>query len=80
MTRAVIAVVSSILGLSILSVILSQRAQTSSVLGSAGQALASVIGAATSPVTGGGGGVAAAATNAAFSGLIPALGNGIVNV
>jgi hypothetical protein len=51
--RAIVAIVSSILGLGVLSVILSQRAATSSVISSAGTALSSVIGAAEAPVTGG---------------------------
>lgn len=50
--RAVIAILSSIVGLSIVAVVLSARANTAGVIGAAGSALASVLGAATAPVTG----------------------------
>lgn len=50
--RAVLAIVSSVIGLAIISVILSSRAQTSQVIAAGGNALSSVIGAATGPVTG----------------------------
>ena len=50
--RAVIAVVSSVIGLAILSVILSARANTAGVIQAGGQALSGVLGAATAPVTG----------------------------
>lgn len=53
--RAIVSVIAAAFGLATLSVILSQRSQTSSVIGAGGQALAGVISAATSPVTGQGG-------------------------
>jgi hypothetical protein len=49
-----IAVVGGIIGLAIVAVLVSQKAQTSTVLQGAGTALASVIGAAVQPVTSGG--------------------------
>jgi hypothetical protein len=50
-----IAVVSGVIGLAIIAVLVSQKAQTSQVFQGAGAALANVIGAAVGPVTGGGG-------------------------
>lgn len=50
--RAVLAIVTSILGLSIVAVILSTRSNTTGVIATAGTALSQVIGAATAPVTG----------------------------
>jgi hypothetical protein len=55
-----IAVVTSVIGLAMIAVIVSQRAQTPTVINSAGAALASVIGAAVSPL---GGSTNAGATN-----------------
>lgn len=52
MVTALLAIVSGIIGLSIVSVLVSPRAQTPTVLGAAGSALSNVIGAAVSPVTG----------------------------
>jgi hypothetical protein len=49
---AVLAGLGALIGLAIVAVIVSQKAQTSSVIQSAGSALASVIGAAVSPVSG----------------------------
>lgn len=51
--RAAIAIVSSIIGLSVVAVVLSSHANTAGVIGAAGSALSGVIGAATAPVTGG---------------------------
>jgi hypothetical protein len=51
--RALIAIVSSIVGLSLVAVVLSTRSNTASVIGAGGTALASVLSAATAPVTGG---------------------------
>jgi len=48
-----ITVVTLIVGLAMLAVVVSQRAQTSSVITAGGSALASVIGAAVSPLGGG---------------------------
>ncbi len=56
-TRAVIAIVSSIIGLSIVAVVLSARANTAGVVGAASSGLAGVLSAATAPVTGAGAGV-----------------------
>lgn len=50
-----IAVVSGIIGLAIIAVLVSQKAQTSQVVQGVGTALSSVIGAAVAPVTGSGG-------------------------
>jgi hypothetical protein len=52
LVRAIFALASAVVGLAILAVILSTRSSTASVLGSAGNALSAVIGAATSPVSG----------------------------
>lgn len=52
MTQAAVAIVAGLIGLAIVAVIVSQRAQTSAVIGSAGSALSSVIGAAIAPVSG----------------------------
>jgi PRD1 phage membrane DNA delivery len=52
-TGPVIAIVTGIIGLAIVAVVVSQNAQTGTVLTSAGTALSSVIGAAVSPITGG---------------------------
>lgn len=50
----VIAVIAGMIGLAIVAVIVSRNAQTPQVLQAGGSALASIIGAAVSPVTGGG--------------------------
>lgn len=50
--RAVIAIATSIVGLSLVAVVLSQRANTASVIGAASQGFASILSAATAPVTG----------------------------
>jgi hypothetical protein len=55
-----IAIVTGVIGLAMVAVIVSQRAQTPTVINSAGSALASVIGAAVSPL---GGSSNAGATN-----------------
>jgi hypothetical protein len=47
---AVMAVIGSIIGLAVVAVIVGQKAQTSTVIGSAGTALSQIIGAAVSPV------------------------------
>lgn len=49
----VITIITSIVGLAMLAVVLSQRAATSQVINSSGSALASVIGAAVAPLGGG---------------------------
>jgi predicted membrane protein len=48
---AVLAVIGSIVGLAVVAVIVGSKAQTSSVISSAGTALSSIIGAAVSPVS-----------------------------
>lgn len=58
--RALLAIGSSIVGLSVLSVILSNRAQTTSVINAAGSAFSGLISAATAPVTGGASGISGA--------------------
>ena len=50
-----IAVIGSIIGLAVLAVIVSQKANTSAVISSAGSALSGIIGAAVAPVSGGSG-------------------------
>ena len=51
--RAIAAFAASIIGLAIWSVIFSPNSQAANVIGTAGQAFASIIGAATAPVSGG---------------------------
>lgn len=51
-TSAILAIVGGIISLAIISVLVSRQAQTPAVLGAAGGALSTVIGAAVSPVTG----------------------------
>lgn len=51
-SNSLIAIVSGIIGLAIVAVLVSQKAQTGTVLQSAGGALSSIIAAAVSPVTG----------------------------
>jgi len=53
-TATIAAIASAIIGLAIVAVLVSQNAQTSTVLTSAGTAFGTVIQAAVSPVTGGG--------------------------
>lgn len=48
----VVAVIGAVVALAMVAVLVSQKAQTSSVISGAGSALASVIGAAVQPVTG----------------------------
>ena len=48
----IVTVISGIIGLAIIAVIMSKNAQTPSVISTSGSALAQVIGAAVSPVTG----------------------------
>jgi hypothetical protein len=50
-----IVVVGGIIGLAIIAVLVSQKAQTPAVLQAGGSAFATIIGAAVGPVTGGGG-------------------------
>jgi len=52
--QAVVGIVTAIIGLAILSVLVSRNAQTGAVIGAASSGLAQDISAATSPVTGGG--------------------------
>lgn len=51
-----LALISGVIGLAIVAVVLSRRANTPSVLSAAGGALSSVIGAAVSPISGAGSG------------------------
>jgi hypothetical protein len=64
--RALVSIVGSIIGLSILSVVLSQRAQTSSVIQAGASGLSSILSAATAPVTG--------SSSGSSSGLLSGLG------
>jgi hypothetical protein len=50
--RALLAIVTAVIGLAIVSVVLSNQAQTGTIISDSGQALSSVIGAATAPITG----------------------------
>lgn len=50
--NAMLAIVAGVLGLAIVSVLVSQKAQTSSVIQASGSALSNVIAAAVNPVTG----------------------------
>lgn len=52
----IVTVFTAIIGIAILAVLVSKRAQTPEVITAAFKGLGSAIGAATSPVTGGGGG------------------------
>lgn len=49
---AIITIVAGVIGLAIVAVIVSQKAQTSTVISSSGSALSSIINAAVSPVSG----------------------------
>ena len=51
-TGAIVAIFGSLIGLAVIAVIVSQRAQTASILGALGSAAGTAIGAATAPVTG----------------------------
>jgi hypothetical protein len=51
MSGAVLAIIGSIVGLAVVAVIVGQKAQTSTVISSAGTALSQIIGAAVSPVS-----------------------------
>lgn len=51
---SVVTVATAIIGLAILAVLVSKNANTANVIGAAGRALSSNIGAAVSPITGGG--------------------------
>ena len=50
----IVAVITGIIGLAMVAVILSSKANTQNVISSSGTALSSIIGAAVNPVTGGG--------------------------
>jgi len=62
----IVAIVTGLIGVAIVAVIVSRNAQTPSVIGASGSALAQVIGAAVSPVTG--------STSNAFGAVPGALG------
>lgn len=51
-TQAVVTILTAIVGVAILAVLVSQRSNTSQVVGSVGNAFAQSLGAATAPVTG----------------------------
>lgn len=53
--EAIVTVATAIVGIAIIAVLVSQRANTSNVIKSAGGAFSSAISAATAPVTGGSG-------------------------
>jgi len=52
-TESVVTILTAIVGVAILSVIVSRNSQTSEVLSSAGSAFGNILGVAVSPVTGG---------------------------
>jgi PRD1 phage membrane DNA delivery len=85
LTGPIIAIVSGVIGLAIVAVIVSRNAQTPTVIGAAGSALSSIIGAAVSPVTGGsggggGGGIGPASYGGAAYGtnILPSVANAAV--
>lgn len=51
-TEAIVTIITAIVGVAILSVIVSRRSNTAGVLGAAGSAFANALSAATAPVTG----------------------------
>lgn len=51
---AVVTVLTAIVGVAILAIILSGKSKTSEVLGAAGSSFATILGAATAPITGSG--------------------------
>lgn len=57
---AIAAMVTAVIGLAIISVLVSKNAQTSQVITSFGSSVGTLIGAAVSPVTGGSGGITGA--------------------
>lgn len=54
-TEAVVTILTAIIGVAILAVLVSRRSNTAGVMTAGGNAFASMLGAATGPVTGGGG-------------------------
>lgn len=55
-TESVVTIAVAIIGLATLAVLVSRQANTSQVIGSAGQAFGGALATAVSPITGGGGG------------------------
>ncbi|MDE2102816.1 MAG: hypothetical protein KGL39_36565 [Patescibacteria group bacterium] len=53
-TEAIVTIATAIVGVAILSVLVSRNSQTPNVLSAAGNAFSTALGAATAPVTGGG--------------------------
>lgn len=68
-TPALVAVIASIIGLAIVAVVVSKNAQTSSVIQAGASGLASIIGAAVSPVSGSTGNQFGGVNNSATGGL-----------
>lgn len=54
-TSSIVTVLLAIIGVAIIAVLVSQSANTSNVLSAGGNAFSSILGAATSPITGGSG-------------------------
>ena len=52
-TTSIVTVLMAVIGLAIISVLVSKNAQTGTVLGQAGNAFANILGSAEAPVTGG---------------------------
>jgi hypothetical protein len=66
-----ITILTSVVGLAMLAVVLSKKAQTSSVVQAGGTALASVIGAAVAPLGGGNAGATSFGTPTLTGGVAP---------
>lgn len=78
-TRAILAIVGSILALATLSAVLSPKANTVAVVNASTSGLAGLINAATAPITGGGGGGFSGTSSGglgAFNSFIQAFGGG----
>lgn len=64
------AIIAGVIGLAIVAILVSQRSQTASVIGSSGSALANVISAAVSPVSGASAAINTGASSDPLSGLL----------
>lgn len=73
LTEGGVTVLLAIVGVAILSVLVSSRSQTASVFASFGQAFSQMLGAATGPVTGAGGGGMPAIPNFGQNFTMPAV-------
>lgn len=66
---AIVSIIAGILGVTIVAVLVSQRANTSAVIGASASGLSSIIGAAVSPITGGTGSGSLASAASGLSAL-----------